>query len=312
MPPMWRACGVTWAQGLTAPALNVGLARLREASQWAAETPQSPVLVIEPHDDNRLRASAQAVEDVRAALREGRLALWAQAIGKAPGDPRGTGQGRKCEILVRLLDEHGEVQSPARFLPAAMQGGLMQQLDRDVIDRTLAWFAERPSVLDRMDYCSINLSAPSLGNPGLAAWIASRLQHHGVPAQRFTFEITESQAIGQPRQASQTITELRALGCRVAIDDFGTGHATFDYLKRFEVDIVKIDGSFIKDLHHQPLDRAIVRSMVDIARLLHVHTVAEHVDRPDILEWTQSLGIDDVQGYWLGRPQPLEDLLATD
>lgn len=307
--PLWRACGVvmgpTPAGGVAVSSL---IARLREASLLAGDATQSPVLAVENNDGERLRAQAQAIEDVRRALREGRLALWAQPIGNGQPDPATEQAPLKCEILVRLLDDHGQVVSPGRFLPAAMQGGLMQSLDREVIDRTFAWFAAHPTALQHIDYCSINLSAPSLGNPGLTQWIQSRLQAHGVPAARFTFEITESQAIAQPRQASQTITELRALGCRVAIDDFGTGHATFDYLKRFAVDIVKIDGSFIKDLHLQPLDRAIVRSMVDIAKLLHVHTVAEHVDHPDVVRWARQLGIDDIQGYWLGRPQPMDKL----
>lgn len=306
--PLWRACGVTVGTASTPPAMNVMLARLREAALQASETSSVPILRVAPDDNERIRAHAQAIESVRQALNEGRLAIWAQPIGQMPTEGAAPQAPRKCEALVRLLDEKGQLLSPALFMPAAMQGGLMQQLDREVIDRTLAWFAARPEVLAHIDYCSLNLSAPSLGNPGLADWIASRLRHHAVPPERFTFEITENQAIAQPRQAAQTITELRALGCRVAIDDFGTGNATFDYLKRFRVDIVKIDGSFIKELHLQPLDRAIVRSMVDIARLLHVQTVAEHVDHPDILHWTQTLGVDDIQGYWLGRPQPLDEL----
>lgn len=309
--PLWRACGVTASaasMASTPPAMNVMLARLREAALESADTSSVPILRVAPDDNERIRANAQAIESVRQALNEGRLVIWAQPIGQMPVQSEAPQAPRKCEALVRLLDEKGQILSPALFMPAAMQGGLMQQLDREVIDRTLGWFAARPEVLAHIDYCSLNLSAPSLGNPGLADWIASRLRHHAVPPERFTFEITESQAIAQPRQAAQTITELRALGCRVAIDDFGTGNATFDYLKRFRVDVVKIDGSFIKELHLQPLDRAIVRSMVDIARLLHVHTVAEHVDHPDILQWTQTLGVDDIQGYWLGRPQPLDEL----
>ena len=311
IPPLWRACGVTASaasMGGTPPAMNVMLARLREAALESTDTHSVPILRVAPDDNERIRANAQAIESVRQALNEGRLAIWAQPIGQMPAEGSTPQAPRKCEALVRLLDDKGQLLSPALFMPAAMQGGLMQQLDREVIDRTLGWFAARPEVLAHIDYCSLNLSAPSLGNPGLSGWIASRLRHHAVPPERFTFEITESQAIAQPRQAAQTITELRALGCRVAIDDFGTGNATFDYLKRFRVDVVKIDGSFIKELHLQPLDRAIVRSMVDIARLLHVHTVAEHVDHPDILQWTQDLGVDDIQGYWLGRPQPLDEL----
>lgn len=310
--PHWQtAAAVTeTTEGQTAiPPYSVALARLREANAQP-QTETTPLLLpVRTQDLQRLRDSAEAVERVRAAIAQGRLALWAQPIGQPPWGEQ-PGRQRRCEILVRLLDEQGQVQSPAVFMPAAMQGGLMQLLDRAVIEQTLAWFAAHPPALERVDYCSLNLSGPTMGNADIADWIGQAFQRHGVPPTHFTFEVTESQAIGQPRQAADTLRRLRALGCRVAIDDFGTGHATFDYLKRFPVDIIKIDAAFIKDLDTQPLDRVIVRSMVEVAHLLGVKTVAEHVDAPEVLHWVQTLGIDDVQGYLLGRPQPLAQLLA--
>lgn len=309
--PLWQASGATVDAALAQPALpyTVVLARLREAT--AQSQPDAPpiVLSVHPDDSQRLRNHAESVERVRSAIAQGRLALWAQPIGQPPWG-NGPGRQRRCEILLRLLDEQGQIISPADFLPAAMQGGLMQLLDRAVIDQTLAWFAAHPQALQGLDYCSLNLSGPTMGNADMADWIGQAFQRHGVPPTHFTFEVTESQAIGQPRQAADALRRLRALGCRVAIDDFGTGHATFDYLKRFPVDIIKIDAAFVKDLDTQPLDRVIVRSMVEVAQLLGVKTVAEHVDAPEILRWTQALGIDDVQGYLLGRPQPLAQLLA--
>lgn len=309
--PLWQASGATTDATLAPGALpfSVALSRLREATAQSQADAAPVVLAVHPDDSQRLRQQAETVERVRLAITQGRLALWAQPIGQPPwGD--GAGRQRRCEILVRLLDEQGTVQSPADFMPAAMQGGLMQLLDRAVIDQTLAWFAAHPQALARVDYCSLNLSGPTMGNADVADWISQAFQRHGVPPTHFTFEVTESQAIGQPRQAAETLQRLRALGCRVAIDDFGTGHATFDYLKRFPVDIIKIDAAFVKDLDTQPLDRVIVKSMVEVARLLGVKTVAEHVDAPEILQWTQTLGIDDVQGYLLGRPQPLAQLLG--
>lgn len=307
--PLWQTAAALVDDPAQALPFSVLLSRLREATSHSQPDPQPVLLSVHAGDSQRLRTHAEAVERVRSAITQGRLALWAQPIGQPPlGHPA---QGPlRCEVLARLLDEQGQLRLPGDFLPTAMQGGLMQLLDRTVIDQTLAWFAAHPQALARIDYCSLNLSGPTMGNPDIACWIGAAFQRHGVPAQRFTFEITENQAISQPRQAADTLQRLRALGCRVAIDDFGTGHATFDYLKRFPVDIIKIDAAFVKELDTQPLDRVIVRSMVEVARLLNVKTVAEHVDSPDILRWTQELGIDDVQGYLLGKPQPLAQLLG--
>ena len=304
--PLWQASGAVAGGG--ALPFSAMLARLRESASRSQPDAAPVVLTVRADDTVRLRESAEAVERVRTGIARGRLALWAQPIGQPPWGER-SGRRGSCEILVRLLDEQGRVLSPGEFLPAAMQGGLMQLLDRAVIDQTLSWFAAHPEALQCVEYCSLNLSGPTMGNADIADWIGEAFRRHGVPPGPFTFEVTESQAIGQPRQAADTLRLLRALGCRVAIDDFGTGHATFDYLKRFPVDIIKIDAAFIRELDTQPLDRIIVRSMVDVARALGVKTVAEHVDSEEVLRATQELGIDDVQGYLLGRPRPLEDLL---
>lgn len=303
--PQWRASAVTGIAGDEPLSLAVILARLREADQLSKTATVPPVLTVEPGDGMRLREAAESVEYVRQQIMLRQLVLYAQPI--VPNDPA-SASGIKCEVLVRLLDRSGDLLGPGRFMPVAMQGGLMQLLDQAVIEQTLDWFVSHPLALDRLQQCSINLSGPTVSNPELANWIQTALAQRRLPAERFTFEITESQAIAQPVQAAQTLASVRRLGCRVAIDDFGTGHATFDYLKRFQVDSIKIDGSFIGALDREPLDRVIVRSMVEVARLLKVRTVAEFVDSPEILHWTRELGIDDCQGYAMGRPQPLESL----
>ncbi len=306
--PQWRASAVTGISGNQPLPLALILARLREADQLSKTATAPTILTVEHGDGSRLREAAESVEYVRQQIKLRQLVLYAQPI--VPNDPTSV-SGIKCEVLVRLLDRGGELLSPGQFMPVAMQGGLMQLLDQAVIEQTLDWFASHPRALDRLQQCSLNLSGPTVSNPDLASWIQTALAQRGLPADRFTFEITESQAIAQPVQAAQTLASVRSLGSRVAIDDFGTGHATFDYLKRFQVDSIKIDGSFIGSLDREPLDRVIVRSMVEVARLLKVRTVAEFVDSPEILHWTRELGIDDCQGYAMGRPQPLESLFET-
>jgi EAL domain-containing protein (putative c-di-GMP-specific phosphodiesterase class I)/integral membrane sensor domain MASE1 len=303
--PRWRASALNCGQDGDLPALGVVLGRLREADQMSKASATPPMLHVRREDGERLRQAAESLEYVRQQILQRQLVLHAQPI--VPNDVASS-QGIKCEVLVRLRNRAGDILHPGQFLPQAMQGGLMQLLDQAVMEQTLTWFARRPQALARLEQCSINLSGQTLSNPDLAEWISHAFRQHGLPASKFTFEITESQAIAQPLEAAQSMADVRRLGCRVAIDDFGTGHATFDYIKRFQVDSIKIDGSFISELDQQPLDRVIVRSMVEVARLLNVRTVAEFVDSPEIQRWTRELGIDDCQGYALGRPQALESL----
>nr|WP_246316347.1 EAL domain-containing protein [Tepidicella baoligensis] len=305
--PLWRSCAVIAPAGAEpSPGLQTLLLRLREIDLAQADD-ADPVLVrMHPEDGERLRAMTTGVERVRRAITERRLHLVAQPIVSLR-----EGQARvAAEVLVRLRDEDGHDVPPAQFMAAAVQGELMPLLDRAVVEEAAAMFARHPAALARIDYCSINLSGPTLARADLGEWLAGLFGRYAVPAQRVVFEITESQAIAQPRDAAQSLARLREEGFRVAIDDFGTGHATFDYLKRFPVDIIKIDGAFVRELQHQPVDRVIVRAMVEVARVLQVKTVAEFVESAELLERVRELGIDAAQGYHLGRPRPLDDWLA--
>lgn len=308
--PLWRACAVIGqVTGTERPSLQTLMARLREIDLSQADAAGPVIDRVAPDDGHRIRERAALVERVRQAIAERRVRLMVQPIVPVralDGDaPRACG-----EVLLRLLDESGAEMSPAQFMPAAVQGGFMPWLDRAVVEATLELFSRHPHALAHIDYCSINLSGPTLARADLARRLEEAFQQRGVPPKRFVFEVTESQAIAQPREAARSLSELRERGFRVAIDDFGTGHATFDYLKRFPADILKIDGSFVRELEHQPLDRVIVRSMVDVARLLGVRTVAEFVESAALLEQIRELGIDSAQGYHVGLPRPLEDWLA--
>lgn len=305
--PLWRSCAVI---APAVPGQSLGLQtlllRLRETDLAQADD-ADPVLVrVHPEDGERLRAMAAGVERVRRAITERRLHLLAQPIvSLRDGDDQAA-----AEVLVRLRDESGADVPPAKFMAAVMQGELMPLLDRVVVEEAVALFARHPAALARVDYCSINLSGSTLARADLGDWLEGLFRRFAVPAQRVVFEITESQAIARPRDAARSLARLREGGFRVAIDDFGTGHATFDYLKRFPVDLIKIDGAFVRELEHQPLDRVIVRAMVEVARVLHVKTVAEFVESPALLERVRELGIDAAQGYHLGHPRPLEHWLA--
>ncbi len=139
--------------------------------------------------------------------------------------------------------------------------------------------------------------------------LADMLQTHGIDPRTLCFEITESQAISNREHARQLIEALRALGASVSLDDFGTGLATFDYLKSFPFDYLKIDGSFVKTLEHSPVDQAIVRSITEVARCMGLATIAEFVESDGTAQLLRRFGVDYAQGYALGKPRPLAEIL---
>ena len=157
---------------------------------------------------------------------------------------------------------------------------------------------------------SINLSAPSLRSPEVSRFLRQALSHSNFPAQKITFEITESAAIQSFDAADQFIRDIRRYGCRFSLDDFGSGFTSYAHLKRLSTDTLKIDGSYVKDLLGNPSDLAIVKSMTDIAHTLGMKVVAEWVETPQILEKLIELGVDYAQGYAVHKPVRLAELVA--
>jgi EAL domain-containing protein (putative c-di-GMP-specific phosphodiesterase class I) len=286
------------------PPVEVVMACLRRTEQAAQDSRQVQVAAVDHESGHALKLEAEQAERIRQIIQRKQLVLYAQPI-VANLDPRSL--RHKYEVLIRLRDDQGHIISPGVFLPVAMRAGMMQILDMAVMEQTFEWFAAHPDALAALSHCAINLSGPTVASPVVAQRIAEGLQQHRLPAHKFTFEITESQAIANPAQATDTIQAIRACGCRVAIDDFGTGVATFDYLKRFDVDYIKIDGAFIKSLLDDPVDRVIVESVVKVAHELKVRTVAEFVSSTELHQAVTALGVDESQGFVFGAPKPLHE-----
>jgi EAL domain-containing protein (putative c-di-GMP-specific phosphodiesterase class I) len=178
-------------------------------------------------------------------------------------------------------------------------------MDRGVIRSVFAWLCAHPRALAATWKCSINLSGLTMSDATIAGFIREQRALHGIPATSVVFEITESEAIRNPAAASRLVDELKAEGFGIALDDFGTGLATFEYLKRFPIDYLKIDGSFIRQLSTSPIDEEIVLSTVRIARRLNVKTVAEHVHNQEVLDRLTALGVEHLQGDLIGVPRPI-------
>lgn len=279
------------------------------ACYMAKERGRNRVQVYHPDDlELSLRSGEMAwIQRLRMALEEDRFCLYAQEI--APIDPQGTGHDqRHIEILLRLRDESGNIVVPDRFIPAAERFGLMTTLDRWVVRtvfKLIAHSREHEPAQALPALCAINLSGASIGDTAFLAYLKQQFHSHGVAPGMICFEITETTAIADLGRAITFINELKALGCLFSLDDFCAGMSSFAYLKHLPVDFLKIDGSFVKDM----LDNAVNRSMVEvinhIGHVMGKRTIAEYVETPLIEGVLREMGVDFAQGYLIGRPELL-------
>ena len=237
------------------------------------------------------------------ALDEDRFVLYVQrieALGEGPS-------GLHAEVLIRMLEPDGSLIPPGAFLPAAERFHMATRIDRWVLKRAVQQIRGLGD-LNALDTLCINLSGQSVGDRAFHRHAIDALSEAGgAVCERICLEITETAAVTNMADASIFIEQVRALGIRVALDDFGAGASSFGYLKTLQVDLLKIDGSFIRDVIDDPLDDAAVRCFVDVARVVGVKTVAEFVDRPEVLSRVREIGIDYAQGFLLHRPEPIEN-----
>ncbi|MFA7388614.1 MAG: bifunctional diguanylate cyclase/phosphodiesterase, partial [Thiohalobacteraceae bacterium] len=211
------------------------------------------------------------------------------------------GEVHHFETLVRMRDADGGKLMPGNFIPTAEQFGLIGAVDRCILSKALRYLAALPSEFAGVGI-SINLSGMSVGDDEVLALIESELQETGIDPKRVTFEVTETAACEQMVKAADFIARIRALGCCISLDDFGVGFSSFSYLKNLHVDTLKIDGSFIRDVLKNRDDQLFVKALVDVARGMGIRTIAEFVENAGTVEMLRRLGVDYVQGYYVGRP----------
>ncbi|WP_392544379.1 EAL domain-containing protein [Oryzobacter telluris] len=220
-----------------------------------------------------------------------------------------TGKVTGCEALIRLVDRDEPV-SPGAFIGVAERNGLAPQIDAWVVRNAVDMLARLLKVDPDMRL-GINLSAHSIGNPSISLTLERLLRERGVDASRLVVEVTETAAVSDVRAARRFAEPLRALGVEFALDDFGAGYGSFYQLKHLSFDSIKIDGEFVKGAHESAVDRAILRSVIGIARSLGKRTVAEFVSDEGALSVVRELGVDFAQGYLIGEPLPFEKFVAT-
>lgn len=256
---------------------------------YTAEGPQA-----RSHDEMR------RVARLHNALAQGRFCLYRQPLhALCLGD-----DVIHYELLLRMLDEDGSVLSSGAIVPAAERFGLMATIDRWVIRSALECYSQVTAGSPKT-MIGINLSAQSLADDGLLAYIRQQFAATGTPCDRVCFEITETAAIGNIVQARRVIEALTGDGCRFALDDFGSGLSSFRYLKHLPVSFLKIDGSFVSSMTENAVDRTLVAAINELGHTLGLQTVAEHVEDEATLHMLRELGVDYAQGYLLGRPEPI-------
>jgi diguanylate cyclase (GGDEF)-like protein/PAS domain S-box-containing protein len=212
------------------------------------------------------------------------------------------------EVLLRLALDSGEILLPGLFLPVVERHRLSGEIDQWVVEHVFRWLAQNPETLERFEYCSINLGAPSLESTSLLAFIEHQLDTMAIPPRKICFEITETTAISNLSMSVNFIDTLRKLGCRFALDDFGSGFSSFGYLQTLPVDIIKIDGVFVQRVALDPINRAIVTAINDVAKLSGCTTVAEYVSDGTILKVLRDIEVDFVQGHAIHEAEPLDAL----
>lgn len=245
--------------------------------------------------------------DVRAAIAEQRLRLDGQLIL-----PLGTALDARphFELLLRMIGHDGETLGPDRFLSAANRYQLMPEIDRWVVRHAIDMLRPHAVLLRaRPVVFAINFSGQSIGNEAFEQYIVAELEASGLDPAIFCFELTESAAVSNITRAEVFMRRLRQLGCGVALDDFGTGLSSLSYLRQLPVDMLKIDGSFIRDILRDQRCESMVRAIAQLARGMGLVTVAEYVETEEILARVATLGVDYGQGFAIGRPTPLTELL---
>ncbi|MEE4377155.1 MAG: EAL domain-containing protein [Candidatus Competibacteraceae bacterium] len=278
------------------------------ACYTAKEKGRNRIHVVYKEDDTELvkrRGEMQWMFLIPWALDENRFELNFQTIFPLNSHAQ---QGHHYELLLRMRDPKGSLVQPGAFLLAAERYNLATKLDEWVIEAAFNWLLDHPEHLKDLHLCEINLSGHSVGNEQFLEFITARLKKGNIPPAKICFEITETAAIANLANATRFIKALKSLGCRFALDDFGSGLSSFAYLKNLPVDLLKIDGIFVKDIVEDPIDSALVKSINEVGKVMGLQTVAEFVENEAILNRVRELGVDYAQGYAINRPKPLTEL----
>jgi len=285
------------------------LAHADQACFIAKQLGRNMVHLFSEDDNNilRLKQDIAWVERIQQAIHNDAFRLIYQPILDIRNN-----RISHLEVLIRMTEDGKKLLTPAEFIPVAERMGLIHEIDRWVVARAINTLSELPDHMH--DIClGINLSGRAFEDPALVPLISKTLQESGVDARRIIFEITETSAIANLEKTRDLVEEIRRFGCLFSLDDFGSGFSSYDYLRKFPVDYLKIDGAFITNLPQDATDQALVKSMIEIAHTLDKKTIAEYVENIETFELLKEFGIDYIQGHFIGKPdEHYDDLRLPD
>ena len=316
---------IGWGSHVLSTTASIGLAILKprqgdfaqllsaaDAACFTAKELGGNRICLSTHDNNAITNQTGVMKSailIRNALEKNLFELVCQDIRCLSDDST---SGRYFEVLLRMRDpDTGELISPMSFIPAAERFNLGMKIDCHVIEKLFTWLEANPQLANTISACSINISGASMSDDFFSNFLHNRLKKSSFPAYKIIFEITETSAMQDLAKAQSLIYLLRQIGCRFALDDFGSGFCSFSYLQNLDVDIFKIDGSFIRNLETSDLSKAVIRSITDIAHVLNKITVAEHCESAKVIELLTELGVDQAQGYAIHKPQAISEYFNT-
>jgi|GEM_PF-5816260 len=281
------------------------LSRADVACYAAKDAGRNRISRYEEYDEGAIRQHNQILQaaGIRDSLQNDRFRLYKQVILPISS----LNEPPRFELLLRLLDSSENVISPGAVIPAAERFDLMPAIDRWVLKTALESLAYLRS-LHPGCVISVNISGTTISDASLPEYVESLLARYSVEAGAVCFEVTETALISNIGTASSTINSIKSMGHSFALDDFGSGMSSFAYLKHLPVDYLKIDGSFVRDMHIDKTDYAVVAAINEIAHRLGIKTIAEFVESEAIIEKLAKVGVDYGQGYALGKPVPLDEV----
>jgi len=281
------------------------------ACYMSKELGRNRVHLFSPGDADLVKRETEMslVSQIHYALDNDRFTLYYQPII----DLNHTEDIKCCEIFVRMLDKEDKVVPAEVFVATAERYNLMPEIDRWVIRETFSYaakYTQNDNAKEKQLFF-INLSGTSFNDQSFLAFVENELQRNISDPTQICFEVTETAAITNINQAQKFIHAIKELGCRFALDDFGSGLSSFSYLKDLEVDYLKIDGAFIRDVTHDSKDRSIVEAITQVGRSMGIKTIAEYVEDDDIIKIIKEIGVDFGQGYGIQRPEQLVNKKLT-
>jgi diguanylate cyclase (GGDEF)-like protein len=294
--------------GATDLHLDHRIAEAEIACKTAKDRGRGRVEVYQDTDQSMIRQHDEIglIGSVREALAQQRIVVYAQPITPLINHALPT----TYELLVRIVDAKGNLVEAADFMSAATRYQILPEIDRAVCERAFEQLSKGASTAGPLRV-SINLSGPTLSDPAFLEWLLSAMAKYGIDGTSLVFEITEAAAAANLTQVQQFIRRLTSHGVRFALDDFGTGVSSLAYLKNLEISTIKLDGSYVRDVLTNTRSQALVRAIVQLADAMGITTVAEYVESNGVRDRLAALGIQFGQGFALGRPGPLDDVIAA-